>query len=125
MKEQGHDGCGAPAKLCRELNFCREQLAQVLVELTNRTGISTEKRKMAIDGLDRRNSALGISRHSAWQSDGGKNMSEDIGMTKVWLGPMRLASHLPCGGSRRRAAISMPCTANRWIHDAEITVHEV
>src|SRR6202040_1149097 len=30
-----------------------------------------------------RNSPLGISRHSAWQSDGGKNMSEDIGMTKV------------------------------------------
>jgi hypothetical protein len=37
----------------RELNFCREQLAQVLVELANCRGISTEERKMAIDGLDR------------------------------------------------------------------------
>ena len=48
-----------PAKLCCELNFCREQLAQVLVELTNRTGISTEKRKMAIDGLDRPELGIG------------------------------------------------------------------
>src|SRR5438477_8957224 len=30
-----------------------------------------------------RNSASGMSRHSAWQSAGGKNMSEDIGRTKV------------------------------------------
>src|SRR6267143_5558587 len=30
-----------------------------------------------------RNSALGIIRHSAWQSAGGKNISDDIGMTKV------------------------------------------
>src|SRR5262245_7910659 len=37
----------------RELNFCREQLAQVLVKLSDRIGISTEKRKMAIDGLNR------------------------------------------------------------------------
>jgi hypothetical protein len=40
-------------------NFCREQLAQVLVELTNRAGISTEKRKMAIDGLDRPELGIG------------------------------------------------------------------
>jgi class 3 adenylate cyclase len=59
FKEQRHDGCGAPAKLCRELNFCGEQLAQVLVELTNRTRISTEKRKMAIDGLDRPELGIG------------------------------------------------------------------
>jgi hypothetical protein len=28
--------------LCRQLNLCREQLAQVLVELTDRIGISAE-----------------------------------------------------------------------------------
>ena len=48
-----------PAKLCCELNLCREQFAQVLVELTNRTGISPEKRKMAIDGLDRPELGIG------------------------------------------------------------------
>ena len=55
----GRIGSGAPGKLCRELNFCREQLAQVLVELTNRTRISAEKRKMAIDGLDRPKLGIG------------------------------------------------------------------
>ena len=43
----------------RELNFCREQLAQMLVKLTDRIGISTEKRKMAIDGLDRPELGIG------------------------------------------------------------------
>jgi hypothetical protein len=43
----------------RELNFCREQLAQVFVKLTDRIGISTEKRKMAIDGLDRPELGIG------------------------------------------------------------------
>jgi hypothetical protein len=58
-KSRGTDGCGAPAKLSRELNFCREQLAQVLVDLTDSIGIGTEKRKMAIDGLDRAELGIG------------------------------------------------------------------
>ena len=43
----------------RELNFCGEQFAQVLIELANCSGISTEKRKMAIDGLDRPELGIG------------------------------------------------------------------
>jgi hypothetical protein len=43
----------------RELNFCREQFLQVLIELTYRAGISTEKCKMAIDGLDRPELGIG------------------------------------------------------------------
>jgi hypothetical protein len=39
-----HVGAVPPAKLCRELNLCPEQFAQVLVELTNCIGIGTEKR---------------------------------------------------------------------------------
>ena len=42
-----------------ELNFCHEQLAQMLVKLTDRIGIRTEKRKMAIDGLDRPKLGIG------------------------------------------------------------------
>src|SRR6202035_3149689 len=48
-----------PLNFVTSSNFSREQLAQVLVELTNRTGISTEKRKMAIDGLDRPELGIG------------------------------------------------------------------
>ena len=44
-----HYGAGAPMGeaplLNRELQFCREQLVQVLVELTDRIGIGTDKRK--------------------------------------------------------------------------------
>ena len=43
----------------RELYFGREQLAQMLVKLTDRIGISSEKRKMAIDGLDRPELGIG------------------------------------------------------------------
>ena len=75
------DSC--PLNFVTSSNFCGEQLAQMLVELTNRVGISTKKRKMAIDGLDRPELGIGMSLHSAWQSDGGKNISEDIGMTKA------------------------------------------
>ena len=56
----------------------------MLIELTDRTGISTEKRRMAVDGLDRQE--LGIGNPAATRPGnltGGKNISEDIGMTKV------------------------------------------
>jgi hypothetical protein len=63
--------------------------------------LGTEKRKMAIDGLDRPKLGIGNQPPLGLQSDGGKNMSEDIGMTKV-LALMRLVSRPPCGGSHRR-----------------------
>ena len=57
---QGHRSVWCPLlNFSRELNFCREQLAQMLVKLTDRIGISTEKRKMAIDGLDRPELGIG------------------------------------------------------------------
>jgi hypothetical protein len=48
-----------PLNFVASSNFCGEQLAQVLVELTNRAGISTEKRKMAIDDLDQPELGIG------------------------------------------------------------------
>src|SRR5690242_17952224 len=35
------------------LHFCREQLAEVLVELRDRVGISAEEREVPVDGFDR------------------------------------------------------------------------
>src|SRR5713101_4695833 len=71
-----------------------------------------------------RNSASGISRHSTWQSAGGKNISEDIGMTKVLalIGPQVATSV-----AADVAALPFPRHAQQivGIHHAEIAVHEV
>jgi hypothetical protein len=75
-----------------------------------------------------RNSASGMSRHSAWQSNGGKNISEDIGMTNV------LALIRP-NAARRSPSVwrltsprwPFPCHAQQivWIHYAEVAIHEI
>jgi hypothetical protein len=41
------------------LNFCRKQLASMLVELTDRVGIGAEEREVPIDGLDRPELGIG------------------------------------------------------------------
>src|SRR6202049_2291171 len=75
-----------------------------------------------------RNSASGISRHSAWQSDGGKNISEDIGMTNV-LALIRpnAARRSPSVWPRTSPRWPFPCHAQQivWIHHAEVAIHEI
>ena len=61
----------------------------MLVELTERVWIGAEQRQMPVDGLDRPELGIGNEPPLGLAIGGGKNMSEDIGMTKV-LALMRL-----------------------------------
>ena len=73
-----------------------------------------------------RYSALGMSRHSAWQSAGGKNMSEDIGMTKVFNAAQRGSEVAACVAADV-AALPFPRHAQQivGVHDTEISIHKV
>ena len=75
-----------------------------------------------------RNSASGMSRHSAWQSAGGKNISDDIGMTKV-LGfdSAQRGPQVAAGVAADVATLPFPCHAQQviGIHHAEIRIHEI